>query len=42
MVTGIWQVMLPDLEFNGTKCATPAACTEVVTERDVFDLFYNR
>lgn len=38
---GKWQVMIADLEFNGTKCASPSACTKVETQRDAFDLFYN-
>ncbi|KAK7106266.1 chitin deacetylase 7-like isoform X2 [Littorina saxatilis] len=38
---GKWQVLVADLEFNGTKCASPSACTQVATQRDAFDLFYN-
>ncbi|XP_076438274.1 chitin deacetylase 7-like [Babylonia areolata] len=37
---GKWQVLVADLEFNGTKCASPAACTNIATQRDAFDLFY--
>lgn len=40
--TGIWQFTVPDLQFNGVKCATPPACTGVLTQRDVFNLFYDR
>lgn len=38
---GIWQFTVPDLQFNGVKCATPPACTGVLTQRDVFNLFYD-
>ena len=41
-LTGKWQLLVADLEFNGTKCATPAACTQVLSQREAFDLFYNR
>ncbi|KAK7487587.1 hypothetical protein BaRGS_00021137 [Batillaria attramentaria] len=38
---GRWQILVADLEFQGTKCASPQACIGVTTERDAFDLFYN-
>nr|KAG5700156.1 hypothetical protein BaRGS_010463 [Batillaria attramentaria] len=34
-------ILVADLEFQGTKCASPQACIGVTTERDAFDLFYN-
>ncbi|KAL5019612.1 hypothetical protein ScPMuIL_002504 [Solemya velum] len=38
---GLWQILIPDLIFNGTICATPQACTSVTTKRDAFDMFYD-
>lgn len=38
---GRWQVLIPELEFNGQKCATPQSCTNVMTKKDAFDILYN-
>ncbi|KAL8598040.1 hypothetical protein ACOMHN_062638 [Nucella lapillus] len=38
---GKWQVLVSDLEYNGTKCASPSACPGIKSQREAFDLFYN-
>ncbi|XP_067679929.1 chitin deacetylase 7-like [Haliotis asinina] len=38
---GKWQFLVASLDFNGTACATPSACTNVFTQSDVFDLFFD-
>ncbi|XP_033758833.1 uncharacterized protein LOC117341107 isoform X2 [Pecten maximus] len=38
---GRWQVLIPELDFNGQKCATPQSCTNVMTKKDAFDILYN-
>ncbi|XP_076453010.1 chitin deacetylase 8-like isoform X2 [Babylonia areolata] len=38
---GLWQVLIADLEFKGQRCASPAACTNVVSQNDAFEIFYN-
>jgi len=37
---GKWEVNVAELEFKGTKCASPSACTNVKTQQDSYDLFY--
>ncbi|PVD27722.1 hypothetical protein C0Q70_12893 [Pomacea canaliculata] len=34
-----WQYIVSDLEFRGSKCATPSGCPGVATQEDVLELF---
>ncbi|OWF42729.1 uncharacterized protein LOC110460687 [Mizuhopecten yessoensis] len=38
---GRWQVLIPELEFNDEKCATPQGCPNIETKKDAFDILYN-
>ncbi|XP_060083492.1 chitin deacetylase 1-like [Ylistrum balloti] len=38
---GRWQVLIPELDFNDQKCATPQSCTNIMTKKDAFDILYN-
>ncbi|GFS01576.1 chitin deacetylase 9 [Elysia marginata] len=39
---GFWQFIVADLVFQGTKCASPSACSlQISDSQDAFDFFYN-
>jgi len=38
---GRWQVLLPEFEFNGERCASPQSCSSVSSKQDAFDILYN-
>ncbi|KAJ8316139.1 hypothetical protein KUTeg_006153 [Tegillarca granosa] len=40
--SGRWQVLLPEFEFNGERCASPQSCSSVTTKQDAFDILYNK